>query len=368
MEKNNNEVLENQNENELQNVTEDEATKVENEPRIEVNGKPINTKHKDKNKKVKNGSNISVEYRRPSFFYSILLILIGAMIATIVLLLVYIFKGADIPKVENPVVIEQGNNDENTPPEKDEKKLDLSIEGEFVKGLYEKIPCQMWGYDCYSGKTVKYEDITLNDKLTFVLRRMRAKNECDLLKPTDDLKAKMHCYADLIGDTLDIEKYEMAKIESNYKKEFGSDKSFEKIDIPDAAGWVYEYNTEDNVYYGHPKSAGGGIPYVEAKKIAKVEQSEDATEVYVYDNFLVCGGYYEGETYVEGIFTAAPTGELGNGEFDSKYLVTKITEPVDNTSLANYLEENKEGNIGKYKHTFKVDETGNYYWFSSEKI
>ena len=50
---------------------------------------------KDKNKR-KGDREIVVEYRKPSIFTSILLILIGALIATIVLLSFYIYKEKSI--------------------------------------------------------------------------------------------------------------------------------------------------------------------------------------------------------------------------------------------------------------------------------
>ena len=78
--------------------------KTESENNIEINNTANTTKEikntskevkyvEKKDKKTRKGDKeIVVEYRKPSIFTSVLLILIGCMIATIVWLLIYIFK------------------------------------------------------------------------------------------------------------------------------------------------------------------------------------------------------------------------------------------------------------------------------------
>ena len=93
----------NSNENiDQENKFQEENTESENN--IEINNTTNTTKEikntskevkyvEKKDKKTRKGDKeIVVEYRKPSIFTSVLLILIGCMIATIVWLLIYLFK------------------------------------------------------------------------------------------------------------------------------------------------------------------------------------------------------------------------------------------------------------------------------------
>ena len=119
-----------------------------------------------------------VEYRKPSIFMSLLLILIGVCLATIVLLLVYIFKIKPQNEAKPTTSTEQTEVVEE--PEKEETKVpdvDLSIEGEFVKGLENKIPYDMYELKNYIDNKVDQSTVTNTEKLFYVFMLLKDENK-----------------------------------------------------------------------------------------------------------------------------------------------------------------------------------------------
>ena len=134
-------------------------------------------KGKDKNQK-RSGDRIVVQYRKPSIFSSVLLVLIGALIAVIICMVLYIWKikpshDVDIYK-DNTSNVEQNNDSENISKEDETKKdLDLSLDGDFVKDLKSKIPINKFSQVIYNYKKTTEAYLTGNQKMLFVLENMR---------------------------------------------------------------------------------------------------------------------------------------------------------------------------------------------------
>lgn len=322
---------------------------------------------KDKNKR-KGDREIVVEYRKPSIFTSILLILIGALIATIILLSIYIVK--ENKKVEvydepqNNVEEIENNQKDN---EKEKVKLDLSIDGEFVKGIYAKIPLQVRGYEPYNGNKVLANDISDNNKLLFAIRTLQSEYKYEVITDKDSVKAKLHNKAQYIPEYTEIIKFDFNETKARYKSIFGTDKEIPLIDAETTLGYVYEYIPQDNCYYGHSYAGGGGGDYQDSRKIYKVEQNEDGTEVYIYDYYISFNGTINNKY---GLFSTSENSSekdmitiIGNREWASNGSVV-----LEGKTLSELLEEYIGNGAGEYKHTYKLDSAGNYYWHSSEKI
>lgn len=366
------EKIENEEENEveqksIENVKNTEINNTSKEVKKVTNEKVKYIEKNDK-KQRKGDREIVVEYRRPSFFMSLLLILIGVMIATIVLLLLYIFKGQKEVVVykepETEVVQEE--------PKEEVKKLDLSIDGEFVQDLYAKIPMQTTGYEPYYSTGATAGTIDDNKKLLFTLRSLEKEYKYEV---TDDAsvgdKLDNKYFPDLLENygninRKEIKKFDFDTVKAKYKSIFGTNLEVPLIDAETNMGYVYEYVASDNCFYGHHYDGGGGTGIV-AQEIAidKCEQNEDGTEVYIYDDFLI---------FVYDSYTADEKYRL----YDSSDITTPLTEQLSKeyvNDVALYggytaeqiIEDNKD-KAGHFKHTFKLDSDGNYYWYSSEMV
>lgn len=396
MKKDNNKVLEEQNENALQNVKEDEVTKDTNVDNIkeeskesekqeftatiEINGKPVKTKVKKEKKSKKNRSNIMVEYRKPSFFTCILLMFIGALIATIVLLSLYVAK--TINSANENVSIYKDEPVVETPQKEEENKvdLDLSFSGEFVTSLYAKIPLQVRGYEAYMGEKVTRDSLDLNNKTLFVLREMEKANDYETLEATQELKQKMYYYSSVMNaDT--IEKFDYEKANELYKKIYGSDQKLEKIQLQTNLGYVYEYHEDGNCYYRHDTASDGQVDYKDAREMYKVEANDTGTEVYIYDYYICYDVVAKGSDFLSGIFfKALQNTTYGDGSYaptdkkvtDSLLLKDEeegiMYEHLMYKNVGQYLDLYKDNGAGRFIHTFKLDEKGNYYWYSSSLV
>lgn len=318
-------------------------------------------KEKDKNQK-RSGDRIVVQYRKPSIFSSVLLVLIGALIAVIICMVLYIWKikpsqNVDVYK-ESTTNVEENKDTENTVKEEAQRKLDLSLNGEFVKELNNKIPVIYWIQKSYSGKKITQAELTENEKMYIVLQKMRFDGEYsqyELFSMKDKLHSKVKA---LSGEN--VEKYEIQNVEENFKSTYGSDKNILKEDIETNAGYVFEYNKDDDCYYGHYYDGGAGRPLY-LTILNNADKSEDGKEVYVYDYYIRINsnGF---ENY--GIYTDS---ELNN------LIGSESQDPITNydgiqITISRAVYEKYKDKLVKYKHTFVLDDNGNYYWYSSEPV
>lgn len=321
---------------------------------------------------------IVIQKRKPSILASILLILIGALIATIILLSLYIIKeNRKVEVYEEPNTEIKDNNNEK---EKEKVNLDLSIEGEFVKELYKKIPLQVRGYEPYSGNKVFANSISDNNKLLFTIRTLQSEYKYEVITDINSIKSKLHNKTEYIPETSNAMKFDFEEAKTRYKSIFGSNKEIPLIDAETTLGYVYEYVPQDNCYYGHSYSGGGGGDYQDSRKIYKVQQNENATEVNIYDYYISYNSLSSGYTMVgHGLFSISGD-NFGDFEISEDNFKNGLIKQVESANWENYqpviegktisqlLEEYIGNGAGEYKHTYKLDNDGNYYWYSSEKI
>ena len=330
------------------------------------------------NNSAQNNEKIRVQYRKPSVFSSILLILIGFVLAVIVLSLVYVFVlKEDKTELPNNEQVEE-NNEEQEENNKNEEtpKLDLSVEGDFVKGLYAKIPLQARGYEPYYASVTRFDDISDSKRLLYTLRKLEKEYSYKLIKGAAGLESKLTKLQMMDLDTIEIKKFDFNVVEKEYKSIFGSSKNIPLISTDNTVGYLYEYCTEDSCFYGHPYAGGGGQDFRPYPTIERCEQSEDGKEIYIYDRFIA----FDTDEFVPEQVTkyalydrAWPGSDKNKNDYKIVGGLEYERDTSTNGSLFNgkkieeLLEEYKD-KAGKFKHTYKLDDTGNYYWYSSEKI
>ncbi len=305
---------------------------------------------KDIDKKVEKRREVVMHYRKPSVFSSLLLILIGACIATAVLGCIYLFDLKDNETQTNIAQDEQVDIEQNVEENVEIPEVNLDINGEFVQELYKKIPSTDAMPNCvvYSDERITQGHITDYDKMMYVLENMFWNKEYEVTTSEG-----MYDKLSLIGDTSynrEVDIFKVEDVEEKYRNYFGSDKEILKETIR-YIGYVFDFNSEDNCFYGHAFEGGGGQPYIYSTKIDSAEKSEDGKEIYIYDYFMSVETYNNYDVY----------------SFAGNYNVSIGNEPEEykNHEL---IEKYIENGLYKFKNTFKLDDTGNYYWYSTEPI
>ncbi len=307
-----------------------------------------------------------VERRKPSIFLSIILILIGAVITAIIMLICFGDK-IIAPKVEESDVNQEVTEPQQENPVKEIRVLNLNPNGDFVKLLYSKLFMDIRRIPVeYSSKIVTYDSIEDDEKGLFVLKKIKGEQvSFDSVK--NKLDYKIPEYEEELRNMGLVTVISVKEADEKYKSVFGSDKAMPLMDIETGMGYAYEYVPEDKCFYGHSYLGGGGSSFTFKRKITNVEKNDEATEVYIYDCFA-CANYVN----------SADGKNLWNfyGACDKTSLVKENVAEIfgesdstfDGKTMDECLTEIVDSGEYKYKHTFKLDDAGNYYWYSSEPV
>ena len=368
------------NSNNNEEVVENQQDIQENEPQVKqevhtvnnTNNKTIKktiektekVKGKDKNQK-RSGDRIVVQYRKPSIFSSVLLVLIGALIAVIICMVLYIWKikpshDVDIYK-DNTSNVEQNNDSENISKEDETKKdLDLSLDGDFVKDLKSKIPINKFSQVIYNYKKTTEAYLTGNQKMLFVLENMRENKQYTEVSAKEILdRLDQYRIMNTSGDYISVaDKFDVNDVDKNFKSVFGSSKDIIKEDIETNAGYIYEYDETDDCYYGHFYAGGGGGGPLYFEFFDSVDASSDQKEIYVYDYYIMV----QGNDRKWDIYNRSNSNAIGEESEDP----TTYNKEERKTYLKDGIFEKYKDKLVKFKHTFVLDDNGNYYWYSCE--
>ena len=302
--------------------------------------------------------------KRKSVFSFILVFLLGALVAVAVCVLIYTYKEKELPKEDDntPKVEESENNNDAKEENQINKELDLSLDGEFVKGLYEKIPVAINTQVIYNEYKTTEAYLTGNQKMLFVLNKMRENQQyteesIDII--ADSLSPAITQYTKV------IQKYKVEEVEANYKLVFGSNENIVKERIHDETRpYWYDYNTNDDCYYGYYYPGGGGVGRIYRTTIDSVEKSADGKEIYIYDYFIKAKVYTDysitGRDNQKWQILKNDVSPIGTEDNFSPTNANDYEEFLDNIS------EKYKDKLVKFKHTFVLDDNGNYYWYSCE--
>ncbi len=302
--------------------------------------------------------------KRKSIFSFILVFLLGALVAVAVCVLIYTYKAKELPREDDntPKVEENENNNDAKEENQTNKELDLSLDGEFVKGLYEKIPVAINTQVIYNEYKTTEAYLTGNQKMLFVLNKMRENQQyteesIDII--ADSLSPAITQYTKV------IQKYKVEEVEANYKLVFGSNENIVKERIHDETRpYWYDYNTTDDCYYGYYYPGGGGVGKIYRTTIDSVEKSVDGKEIYIYDYFIKAEIYLDNSNYQmtkeSWKILKNDVSPIGNEDDFRPTNANDYEEFLDNIS------EKYKDKLVKFKHTFVLDDNGNYYWYSCE--
>lgn len=308
-----------------------------------------------------------VQRRKPSVFLSIILVLIGA-IATAVIMLIF-FGDKIIPSnEENNTQIEEQTPENKEEEKKEEERVeikepDLNMDGEFVKSLYKKIPIAYYAQPIYSYFRTTEAALTGNQKMLFILNSMREEKKYKL-KNSDGIIDRLKKIVP--GWTINLEEYNTKEVEEYFKAVFGSNQNIVKEDIESNMGYRYQYDEQDDCFYGYSYPGGGGYGFYYKNIMDSVEKSEDNKEIYIYDYFIKVDREYV-QAQDSGISKVYTYSENSNyiGEIEERPESFHFDEAKQKELFEKYK---NDGKLVKFKHTFKLDDNGNYYWYCCESL
>lgn len=346
------------------NIEKNVETNIEKKKVIETVEK-IERKGKDESKKEKNNSNVNVQYRKPSIFSGILLVIIGILIATVAFLVWHLFSeetnnnaDANIENNQGILVAPDEENKSVVP-----KELDLSLEGEFVTSLYNKIPMVINEITdtsdsiIYSTEKKSQANISDYEKMAFVFKTMEENGKYTEVS-LDGIKDRLEINQVELEYIDKVQKYERADVEKEYKSIFGNDKDILLQDIKITSyNYNAEYDSTDDCFYGHSFGLVGNTTSPYKTKLESVQTNEDNTEVYLYDYIIFAdagSGYRLYKTRAD--------------VTNRTYFAEETYDMYSQGKIKDEIIEKYKDQLIEYKHTFKIDETGNYYWYSTEPV
>ncbi len=275
---------------------------------------------------------------------STVVLLFIILILIIALVLMYMHYNKD---TKNEVLTNTNTNQKETTnevePEESNKK-ELSTNSSIVKEIYDYIPAIDEDlYDenpitlpnAYQTKKVTYDD--LNSKLLLANA---------FFKSNKDMSSDIYMN--------DIESEKVTDFALKYYNEEIEPVSFTMGSI----SLIYE-----NGMYGF---ANGGYTGVYASHIRNIEEAyEENDELYIIDTYLMNISKF-GDIQVD---DKSVTFEIYDSSERKKTVAEEDIEDADKIEDKNeYISEKYSEKSKKYKHTFKKNDDGEYYWYSSEPL
>lgn len=230
------------------------------------------------------------------------------------------------------------------------EREELSLDDQVVEEIYKTN--QFFGrsyYDVnfYEDHLITYDDIKEEDRveIAFYVKNLNREpikyNSCEEVKDFNRLSG--FCAFDpsyVIGEyAFSFNKISKDELEKNYKEIFGPNKSFTKQNYHLHASMIeYSESLDEYLYYTLPEGYDTGVD--EVTKLIKAVKVGNTIELYDYYIFMT--------SWIEHY-----------GTFKDRHYNNKISDDFDYDII-------EKGQL--YKHIYRKDQDGNYYWYSSEPI
>lgn len=250
---------------------------------------------------------------------------------------------------------ENVTNNENTNTLEQPKVTSLDIESEGVKNLYKYIMKINTNQEelVYRSTKVTEKDLNNQLKLMTIFENVDESDASEIKMLTDENGYEVeHTY------------YTKETIEEVAKKVFGDDVTITHESCESIFASARDY--KDGVYDCYEYEGGGGVLWeASTSKLISAEQSGD--EIYIYDKYV---HLIEVENIIDGT-NYAGTHDI----YEASDRQVKMAERVD-FSANNLYDGDKIDNIENYlgrklttfKHTYKKNSDGQYYWYSTEPV
>ena len=291
----------------------------------------------------------------------LLVIVIFLVLLVIVLVagMLYLYKEVQSLKTNDNLTIVNKETTSNVSTEIDEKqeeniddkqeivKKELNTEDEIVQKAYKLIPIRDFylnSPNAYQKGRVAFNDLPNEIKLASIFKNIDFSKEQDSLSP----------YIENGNEMWEWWYFDAKLMEKYAKKYYGEDATFdhESFSLSWASGCGYD---EEMNRYKYSKGGGGKV----ATSIREIEDSYiEGDSRYIIDKYL----------FVEAV-------EDNNGSIlyynVFKNSIGDILDEIDNNdenyeNIENEVRTKYKDEMTEYKHTFKLNDDGNYYWVCSE--
>lgn len=248
------------------------------------------------------------------------------------------------------------------------KKEELSLNDNLVKELYDEIetyfiPELYEGFESYNennfymDKLVTYDTLSDEAKLYYAYQTIKdikdkKINSCDELKSYtfNNMNLYEYCLKDpymLSNVEFMFNDVNKAKLEDAYHKMYGYDKEMPLKSFTMSFTGVCLYSDVEDEYLCHNQVGGDTTFGISRTKLISADKYFDRIELY--DRYVwVDLADNNGFDYYKSRF--------------NKELIANVSEYNEDND-AEYLDKG-----ALYKHVFKKDSDGNYYWYSSERV
>lgn len=275
--------------------------------------------------------------KKGNIFIALFIIVLILLIAETVFLVISLNKKENNVENTDTEVIEQIDETE-----KEDPIIELSVEDEIVKTLYDYIP--QYGVNliiknAYQSKKTTIADIDNEVLLSFAFRKVTIPDEAKELMEGTTLPGGWY-------------KFDASYIQNEAIKLFGQEIPNQTFSVGAGSGCKYE---DDGRYY-YTSGGGSGSGSNSYRKILKAYKQGDY--IYIEDKYM----YYVG---IGGIVGMPDAGCYLYDTSDKANLIAKADtlEELGENLIEKYYDQMKT-----YKHTFAKAEDGSYYWVSTEPI
>lgn len=236
----------------------------------------------------------------------------------------------------------------NTTTDTDINKMIVDTDSELVKQLYQLIVFDgTIETNLYSNNKVVVKDLTKSEILARALAEVKrckndSSNEYDIKFTPEDLKEKV---IELYGDDV-VENYKVNFNESVYTS--------------------WSYDSETNTYLAAGGASGcSSIVTDEYQPVVKV--TKDDNNIYMYTE-MYFGVSTFGNTSIYANYTDYQNNVLIGSEQSDTFPYTRFEGSLEYDNLFEYFKDKYPKIIHTYKHTFKKNANGGYYWYSTELL
>lgn len=251
--------------------------------------------------------------------------------------------------VTNEIEKETSNNSNDSKIEK------IDINSDEVQKLYNEILKsnkiygeENWNESFYKDEKVTYNELSNIEKNIAVLQSIEDSDTVSM--DTKNVNKSKLYYKNDVGIASTAKVYSKQLIEARAKQLFGEqNQNIQWKTIDNNFGYIYDYVDEQYYAYGYQ---GGGFGCPVASYTNLIDGEKDKENIYLYDKFI----FSESTPTNVYFYTSSSKANL----IDQTNIYKELDEA---TVLDKYGEKAK-----KYKHTFKKDSDGNYYWYSTEPI
>lgn len=222
---------------------------------------------------------------------------------------------------------------------------DLDINSDLVQKLYSYIPAIDYKIqkNVYQDKKITLKEMKNDFLLMCAFRKLSLKNE-DKKQISDEYGLETGWYS-----------FDANILQNKVKELYGENANIPNQSFDDGAGLACNYH--DGLY---DVTTGGGSNEGLIPVSKLVEAYSQNNEIYIITKnatFVYTAESEKGSLYTDSTLTS----KIKDYK-DEKYII------MDGNKIAEDIIKNDEEKMVNYKHTFKKDTNGNYYWVSTEPI